>query len=226
MALATITADAREGRRRPSAITVAIIAADPLLRRGLEEVLRAEPNIVVAGVAEDPAALLQLIDGAAVGVVVVDAPSRELLADWRARQERCRFVLLYEEIEPEEGLALLKAGAAAILTRAAGPAEIVAAVKAAASGLSVLPRALLGPLLDGALAEASLEHSDSAPLTPRELEVLAAMADGASNKAIARRLGISFHTAKFHVAAILAKLDADSRTEAVARAAQRGLVML
>jgi DNA-binding NarL/FixJ family response regulator len=63
-------------------------------------------------------------------------------------------------------------------------------------------------------------------MTPRELEVLAAMADGASNKAIARRLGISFHTAKFHVAAILAKLDADSRTEAVTKAAQSGLVML
>ena len=67
---------------------------------------------------------------------------------------------------------------------------------------------------------------EPARLTPRELEVLAAMADGASNKAIARRLGISFHTAKFHVAAILAKLDADSRTEAVAKAAQSGLVML
>src|SRR6185295_9962331 len=51
-------------------------------------------------------------------------------------------------------------------------------------------------------------------------------AHGVSNKAIARRLGISFHTAKFHVAAILAKLNADSRTEAVARAAQLGLVML
>ena len=63
-------------------------------------------------------------------------------------------------------------------------------------------------------------------LTPRELEVLAAMADGAPNKVIARRLGISFHTAKFHVAAILAKLDADTRTEAVARAAHLGLVML
>jgi DNA-binding NarL/FixJ family response regulator len=68
--------------------------------------------------------------------------------------------------------------------------------------------------------------AEPARLTPRELEVLAAMADGASNKAIARRLGISFHTAKFHVAAILAKLDADSRTEAVAKAAQSGLVML
>jgi len=52
------------------------------------------------------------------------------------------------------------------------------------------------------------------------------MADGASNKAIARRLGISFHTVKFHVAAILVKLDADSRTEAVAKAAHLGLVML
>jgi DNA-binding NarL/FixJ family response regulator len=68
--------------------------------------------------------------------------------------------------------------------------------------------------------------AEPARLTPRELQVLAAMADGASNKAIARRLGISFHTAKFHVAAILAKLDADSRTEAVAKAAQSGLVML
>ncbi len=56
--------------------------------------------------------------------------------------------------------------------------------------------------------------------------MLAAMADGASNKAIARRLEISFHTVKFHVAAILAKLDADSRTEAVTKAAQLGLVML
>ena len=69
--------------------------------------------------------------------------------------------------------------------------------------------------------------SDEAPaLTPREREVLAAMADGASNKVIARRLGISFHTAKFHVASILTKLDADTRTEALARAARMGLVML
>jgi DNA-binding NarL/FixJ family response regulator len=70
------------------------------------------------------------------------------------------------------------------------------------------------------------DGSEHARLTRRELEVLAAMADGASNKAIARRLGISLHTVKFHVAAILAKLDADSRTEAVAKAAQLGLVML
>ena len=63
-------------------------------------------------------------------------------------------------------------------------------------------------------------------MTPREREILGAMANGDSNKAIARRLGISFHTVKFHVAAVLEKLDADTRTEAVTKAAQLGLVML
>jgi DNA-binding NarL/FixJ family response regulator len=85
----------------------------------------------------------------------------------------------------------------------------------------------LAALLGADRAEAVGESGDiETSLTPREIEVLAAMADGASNKVIARRLGISFHTAKFHVASILAKLDADSRTEAVALAARQGLVML
>ena len=64
------------------------------------------------------------------------------------------------------------------------------------------------------------------PLTPRELEVLALLAEGASNKAIARRLGISVHTAKFHVASLLDKLDAVGRTDAVAHAARRGVINL
>ena len=63
-------------------------------------------------------------------------------------------------------------------------------------------------------------------LTPRELDVLALMAEGASNKAIARQLGISVHTAKFHVGSILEKLDATGRTDAVAHAARRGVIHL
>jgi DNA-binding NarL/FixJ family response regulator len=58
------------------------------------------------------------------------------------------------------------------------------------------------------------------------MAVLMAMADGLSNKEIARRLGVSFHTVKFHVASILEKIEADTRTEAVIKAAQVGLVML
>jgi DNA-binding CsgD family transcriptional regulator len=63
-------------------------------------------------------------------------------------------------------------------------------------------------------------------LTPREIEVLQLLAEGASNKAIARRLGISVHTAKFHVASLLDKLDAVGRTDAVAHAARIGVIHL
>ena len=63
-------------------------------------------------------------------------------------------------------------------------------------------------------------------LTPRELDVLVLLAEGASNKAIARQLGISVHTAKFHVGSILDKLDATGRTDAVAHAARRGVINL
>jgi DNA-binding CsgD family transcriptional regulator len=64
------------------------------------------------------------------------------------------------------------------------------------------------------------------PLTPRELEVLTLLAEGMSNKAISRRLGISVHTAKFHVGALIDKLDAVGRTDAVAHAARRGVIHL
>jgi DNA-binding NarL/FixJ family response regulator len=130
-----------------------------------------------------------------------------------------------EETEPD----LLGGRVRAVLPRTVDSDELLAAITAVAKGYMVLPRRILAGLLDGESDPAErLDRSGVGPpaLTPRELEVLVAMADGASNKAIARRLGISFHTAKFHVAAILAKLDADSRTEAVTKAAQSGLVML
>jgi DNA-binding CsgD family transcriptional regulator len=63
-------------------------------------------------------------------------------------------------------------------------------------------------------------------LTQRELDVLALMAEGGSNKMIARQLGISVHTVKFHVGSLLDKLDATGRTDAVAHAARRGVIML
>ena len=73
---------------------------------------------------------------------------------------------------------------------------------------------------------ATTEPEANIALTARELEVLALLAEGASNKLIARRLGISTHTAKFHVASLLEKLDAVSRTDAVAHAARTGVLHL
>ncbi|MBR0994420.1 helix-turn-helix transcriptional regulator [Bradyrhizobium japonicum] len=67
---------------------------------------------------------------------------------------------------------------------------------------------------------------DDIALTQRELDVLALMAEGASNKMIARQLGISVHTVKFHVGSLLDKLDATGRTDAVAHAARRGVIEL
>jgi len=75
-------------------------------------------------------------------------------------------------------------------------------------------------------AQASPTGDSGCELTPRERDVLALMAEGASNKAIARQLGISVHTAKFHVGSILDKLDATGRTDAVAHAARRGVINL
>ena len=73
---------------------------------------------------------------------------------------------------------------------------------------------------------ASAPVEDDVLLTPRELEVLTLLAEGLSNKAIARRLGISVHTAKFHVGALMDKLDAVGRTDAVAHAVRRGVIHL
>src|SRR5712692_5092107 len=211
-----------------SMVDVAIYSADPNLRRTLERLLREEPRITVVGVAADLQAVEQLIEQGQVDVVLADAPPREQLKDWLIRYGGKTFIVLLAEADAGEAFDVLHAGAQAVLPRPADRAEIAAAIEAATNGLTVLPHRVLQTLLNTRSPDRLLldDLAGGTLLTPREIEVLTAMADGASNKTIARRLGISFHTAKFHVAAILAKLDADSRTEAVTRAAQLGLVML
>jgi DNA-binding NarL/FixJ family response regulator len=210
-------------------VGVAIFSIDPVLRRNLEQLPRDDPAVVIVGIVDEPSSLWELANRNRVDVVLADNPTRELLAEYRARHDRTALVVLLEGADAEDTIRALYAGARAILPRTAKSDEIITAIKAVTNGLAVLPGELLPALLSGASFVGELlddKDPDRVRLTPRELEVLAAMADGVSNKAIARRLGISFHTAKFHVAAILAKLSADSRTEAVARAAQLGLVML
>ena len=96
-------------------------------------------------------------------------------------------------------------------------------------GVAGIRLATLGEAAEVALvsreAQAALEPADI-ELTPLERDVLVLMAEGASNKAIARQLGISVHTAKFHVGSLLDKLDATGRTDAVAHAARRGVIHL
>lgn len=104
-------------------------------------------------------------------------------------------------------------------------ADRLAALLADVPGLRLVGS---GELADAALtlARAPASAEPDVGLTPRELDVLALLADGASNKTIARRLGISVHTAKFHVGSLIDKLDAVGRTDVVAHAARRGVIQL
>jgi two-component system, NarL family, nitrate/nitrite response regulator NarL len=131
---------------------------------------------------------------------------------------------------------LYSAGAAGILARSASPAQLSAALIAARFGLRVLDAALAPRSLPEAGArvswqraaapadEPASDESEWVALSEREQQVLALVAAGLSNKAIAARLALSIHTVKFHVAAILWKLGVDSRTAAVASALRRGLL--
>jgi DNA-binding NarL/FixJ family response regulator len=101
------------------------------------------------------------------------------------------------------------------------------AVAAAAQGFILLPAALAARLLPAGIAEPADGLADRGePLTPREREVLELLGQGRSNRRIAELLGISEHTAKFHVASVCGKLGAASRTEAVSRGVRRGLITL
>ena len=210
-------------------VAVAIFSTHPVLRRNLEQLPRDEPAVVLVGLFDQPSSFPELVSRDRVDVLLADTPTQELLTEYRGRNRGIALVVLLDGTEKQEIVRALSAGARGVLDRSASRNEIIAAVKAVTAGLVVVAPQHIAPLFNEApFADALAKVNDAghARLTARELEVLVAMADGASNKAIARRLGISFHTAKFHVAAILAKLDADSRTEAVAKAAQLGLVML
>jgi DNA-binding NarL/FixJ family response regulator len=128
--------------------------------------------------------------------------------------------VLWSEEQAGEALA---AGARAVLLRDRVDDRLLPAVTAAAAGLVTL---------DERLAEAVLRPRPTPlpalaePLTPREVEVVQLLAEGLTNRLIGERLGISEHTAKFHVNAILGKLGASTRSEAVAQAARLGLVLL
>jgi len=219
----TLAAIAQSPTDAAAAAAIAICSADRDLCERLARAVRADEGLAVAGVVDDAAVLTQLLAQTHVALVLTDAPTAEQLRRWTHRYRDTAFVAVVAVTQTETqtmSLDLLRAGARALLARGADEADIAVTLTAVRRGLCVLPAGFLSA------APAPAPGAGEMALTARELEVLAALADGLSNKAIARRLGISVHTAKFHVGGILAKLAADSRTEAVAKAAQRGLVML
>jgi DNA-binding NarL/FixJ family response regulator len=195
--------------------SVVLVAGLPSVRLGLTAMLAEHGHTVAADDDDDTA------------VWVLDAPDAQRLETLASRRyadlPRAAVVLTDDAALP---LVLARAGLRgwACLGRETDADQLDLAVRAAEAGLV---------LLDIPLAATSLGQSagvvtsaTSEPLTARELQVLQLVAQGLPNKGIARRLGISENTAKFHVASLTGKLGASSRTEAVTLAARRGLILL
>jgi DNA-binding NarL/FixJ family response regulator len=199
-------------------IRLAIAAPSAVVRAGLEALVASHPGIDLVGAYPDLGAVEALRPD-----VVLAALSLEELSP-PSDGAGPAVVLLSNEPQPAWTHEAFRLGVRALLSRDAGAAEILAAVESAASGLAVVdPRELETLLAAAAPAPVSAEAHT---LTARELDVLRMMAEGAANKAIAWKLGISDHTVKFHVASILGKLHAASRTEAVTVGVRKGLIFL
>ncbi len=203
-------------------VNVLIVADDPLARAGLAALLAGEEGVAVAGQsgsdADLDAAVLAFLPDAVVWDLGWEPAGRTAaLSDFVERHATPVVALLATEAVAGAARA---AGARGLLARTSDGVQIAAAVQAAVHGLLVFDDALLpaaAPAGDVELVE---------PLSGRELDVLRHLAEGLSNKEIARALDISEHTVKFHVNAILGKLGAQSRTEAVVRATRAGLILL
>ena len=203
-------------------ITVAVLAESTRTRARLEALVAARPGwrLIAAPAAE---ARLE------ADVLVLDPGARAVEAALRplARHARLPAILVLGGAAPPVALPrLLRAGLRGLLPRDAAEPEIAAAIEALAAGLVVLHPATTRAAGARPALRASPDEARPEPLTPRELEVLTMMAEGLGNRAIARSLGISVHTVKFHVAAVLDKLGARSRAEAVAVGLRRGLLMV
>lgn len=207
-------------------VRVVVVAAYPAMRAGLRAMLALMPGVqVIAELA--PEALGEAGWPADVDAAVLSLDGEESLAQLEETLGRLPAVVLAATPQEYRGVTLTVGAPRGYLLQHAGGEEIAAALYAVVRGLHVLdPAVAVQWQARPAGAPASAGEETGEPLTEREREVLRLLALGLPNKAIALRLGISEHTVKFHVGAILAKLGAASRTEAVMLAARRGLLPL
>ena len=203
-------------------ISVHVAASSAVVRAGLEAVVRSGTELSLASV-DSTEHLERRLEGIPGDVVLLAIP--QLTDEWIAILATAAIPSVIVTELPDSALlfAALRAGIRAVLSPDASAPEITAALASAAAGLvTIHPQSL------DLVNQASLHTSDPLedPLTPREVEVLGLVAEGHSNKLIAQSLRISEHTVKFHVTAIMSKLHAGSRTDAVMQGIRHGLIMI
>jgi two-component system, NarL family, response regulator YdfI len=200
-------------------IRVLVAAASAFRRGGLEEIVQSEPDLHLAGSTGALVRLALVAQNANADVVLIDSDSLpEALASSTAA-----IVLLTSTAGARDISRFLKVGVRAILARESDADDIVAAIHTAYGG-QVLLSAEAAEGLAAIFGDQQEEAAMLEEISVREAEVLRLLAEGLANKDVARRLGISEHTVKFHISSILEKLGAATRTEAVTLGIRRGLI--
>ncbi|HXT52568.1 MAG TPA: response regulator transcription factor [Thermoanaerobaculia bacterium] len=201
-------------------IRVLVVDDHPVVRGGLVHLLASRPELKVVGEAASVKEALavfraELPDVTLIDLSLPDGDGTEVIAELLREQPAARFIVLSVHTGSEDVYRAIKSGALGYLVKDTGGEEIVAAIRSVHAGRRHLSAAAASSLSERIAAD---------QLTDSERRVLELMARGSSNKAIAAALHLAEGTVKTHVASILRKLQASSRSEAIVLAFRRGLV--
>ena len=229
-----------------SMIRVLVAAGSVVMQAGLEALLASSPEIDIVSNSTTAETLAQQMARLQPDVVLwewddaetegipailitdpVEGNAKDAMGGGSMESSSPAIVVVVDDWQPPAIATVLNAGVRGVLPSDATAAEIVGAIVAVARGLTVIHPDLLSSLLSSLPSNTYAMPTESGEtLTNREVEVLTMLAEGLSNKAIARRLNLSEHTVKFHIGSIFSKLHASSRTEAVILGARQGLILL